>query len=305
MKPNYLIECIPNVSTADPVILERIAAAIKATEGVTLHFVDSGKSANRTVFTYLGPVNQVLKATEALFAIALSEIDMRQHQGVHPRMGAVDVCPFVLLDDEKHAEELLERVRTFAEEISAKHNVAIYGYEHLASSPQRKNLAAVRQGAYEGLEERFTSGDLPDFGPQTYTSAEALHGATAMSVRPLMVAYNVNLIGGDIDERLKAAKKIAGKIRERDGGMPGVKAIGWYLPDFDLVQVSCNLTKPHEVGVCEVFSRVQELAAALGFEVPSSELIGCIPQSQFTTMTPEELGFGQLKPFDQLRILHI
>lgn len=300
---SYRIECIPNVSTADPAILERIAAAIEATEGVTLHFVDAGKSANRTVFTYLGPVNQVLKATEALFAIALSEIDMRQHQGVHPRMGAVDVCPFVLLDDDTYANDLLERVRSFAQEIGAKHNVAIYGYEHLASSPERKNLTTVRQGEYEGLEERFTSGDLPDFGPQTYTSAEALHGATAMSVRPLMVAYNVNLIGGDIEERLKAAKKIAGKIRERDGGMPGVKAIGWYLPDFDLVQVSCNLTKPHEAGVCEVFSRVQELAAALGFEVPSSELIGCIPQSQFTTMTPEELGFGQLKPFEGNRIL--
>lgn len=300
---SYRIECIPNVSTADPAILERIAAAIEATEGVTLHFVDAGKSANRTVFTYLGPASQVFKATEALFAIALSEIDMRQHQGVHPRMGAVDVCPFVLLDDDTYANDLLERVRSFAQEIGAKHNVAIYGYEHLASSPERKNLTTVRQGEYEGLEERFTSGDLPDFGPQTYTSAEALHGATAMSVRPLMVAYNVNLIGGDIEERLKAAKKIAGKIRERDGGMPGVKAIGWYLPDFDLVQVSCNLTKPHEAGVCEVFSRVQELAAALGFEVPSSELIGCIPQSQFTTMTPEELGFGQLKPFEGNRIL--
>ena len=300
---SYRIECIPNVSTADPAILERIAAAIEATEGVTLHFVDTGKSANRTVFTYLGPVNQVLKATEALFAIALSEIDMRQHQGVHPRMGAVDVCPFVLLDDDTYADDLLERVHTFAIDISSKHDLAIYCYEHLASSPERKNLTTVRQGEYEGLEERFTSGDLPDFGPQTYTSAEALHGATAMSVRPLMVAYNVNLIGGDIEERLKAAKKIAGKIRERDGGMPGVKAIGWYLPDFDLVQVSCNLTKPHEAGVCEVFSRVQELAAALGFEVPSSELIGCIPQSQFTTMTPEELGFGQLKPFEGNRIL--
>ena len=302
---SYRIECIPNVSTADPAILQRIATAIEATEGVTLHFVDPGKSANRTVFTYLGPASQVIKATEALFAIALSEIDMRNHQGVHPRMGAVDVCPFVLLDDETFGHDLLERVRTFAKKISTKHDVAIYGYEHLASSKKRKNLAAVRQGEYEGLEERFTSGDLPDFGPQTYTSAVALHGATAMSVRPLMVAYNVNLIGGELKERLKAAKKIAGKIRERDGGMPGVKAIGWYLPDFDLVQVSCNLTKPNEAGVYKVFIRVQELADELGFEVPSSELIGCIPQSQFTTMTPKELGFGQIKPFSEKRILPV
>jgi glutamate formiminotransferase/formiminotetrahydrofolate cyclodeaminase len=300
---SYRIECIPNVSTVDPAILQRIAAAIEATEGVTLHFVDSGKSANRTVFTYLGPVNQVLKATEALFAIALSEIDMRQHKGVHPRMGAVDVCPFVLLDDESNAKDLLERVHVFAREISTKYDLAIYGYEHLASSLKRKNLAAVRHGEYEGLERRFYSSDLPDYGPRTFTSAVALYGATAMSVRPLMVAYNVNLIGGEVELRLKAAKKIAGMIRERDGGMPGVKAIGWYLPDFDLVQVSCNLTKPNEAGVCEVFTRVQEIAKHMGFEAPSSELIGCIPGSQFTRMTAKELGFGRLKPFDKKRIL--
>ena len=280
---SYRIECIPNVSTADPATLDRIVAGVKATDGVTLHFVDPGKSANRTVFTYLGPVDQVLKATETLFAIALSEIDMREHQGIHPRMGAVDVCPFVLLDDESYAEDLLRRVGAFARKISTKHDVAIYGYEHLATNPSRKNLAAVRQGEYEGLAERFQRGDLPDFGPQTYTSTVALHGATAMSVRPLMVAYNVNLTGGKLEDRLKAAKKIAGKIRERDGGMLGVKAIGWYLPDFDLVQVT---TSPSLAGVCEVF-RVQELAQEMGFEAPSSELIGCIPQSQFTTMTPQ------------------
>ncbi|HCP41193.1 MAG TPA: hypothetical protein DIT65_05305 [Cryomorphaceae bacterium] len=300
---SYRIECIPNVSTAEPTILDRIAEAIESTDNVMLNFVDPSKSANRTVFTYIGPVEQVLKATEALFAIALSEIEMREHHGVHPRIGAVDVCPFVLLDDEKYANDLLERVSAFARQISTKHDVAIYGYEHLASSPHRKNLAAVRQGEYEGLALRFNSGDLPDYGPQTYTSAVASHGATAMSVRPLMIAYNVNLIGGELEERLKAAKKIAGEIRERDGGMPGVKAIGWYLPDIDLVQVSCNLTKPNEVGVCKVFLSVQKLASALGFEAPSSELIGCIPQSQFTTMTPGELGFGQLKPFDANRIL--
>ena len=300
---SYRIECIPNVSTADPAILDRIVAGVEATDGVILHFVDPGKSANRTVFTYLGPVDQVLKATETLFAIALSEIDMREHQGVHPRMGAVDVCPFVLLDDESYAKDLLRRVGEFAQKISAKYDVAMYGYEHFATNPSRKDLAAVRQGEYEGLAERFQSGDLPDYGPKTYTSEVALHGATAISVRPLMVAYNVNLAGGEVEERIKAAKKIARKIRERDGGMRGVKAIGWYLPDFDLVQVSCNLTEPYEIGICEVFTRVKELAEKLGFEAPSSELIGCIPQSQFTTLTPKELGLGQLKVFDANRVL--
>ena len=132
---SYRIECIPNVSTADPAILDRIVAGVEATDGVILHFVDPGKSANRTVFTYLGPVDQVLKATETLFAIALSEIDMREHQGVHPRMGAVDVCPFVLLDDESYAKDLLRRVGEFARKISAKYDVAMYGYEHFALGP--------------------------------------------------------------------------------------------------------------------------------------------------------------------------
>ena len=139
---SYRIECIPNVSTADPAILDRIVAGVEATDGVILHFVDPGKSANRTVFTYLGPVDQVLKATETLFAIALSEIDMREHQGVHPRMGAVDVCPFVLLDDESYAKDLLRRVGEFARKISAKYDVAMYGYEHFATNPSRKDLAA-------------------------------------------------------------------------------------------------------------------------------------------------------------------
>ncbi|MAZ96877.1 MAG: hypothetical protein CMP53_05065 [Flavobacteriales bacterium] len=302
---SYRIECIPNVSTADPAILERIAAAIEATEGVTLHFVDPGKSANRTVFTYLGPAVQVFKATETLFEIALAHIDMREHKGVHPRMGAVDVCPFVLLDDHKFEEDLIGRTRAFAKRISTKHNLAIYGYEQLADRPEHTNLAAVRKGEYEGLVARFNTGDLPDFGPQSFDRSVELQGATALSVRPLMVAYNVNLKGGTLEERLIAAKSIAKIIRERDGGMPGVKAIGWYLPDLELVQVSCNLTEPAKAGVCEVFAKVQILAEEMDFKAPSSELIGCIPQSQFRSMGPEELGFGELKSFDQKRILNL
>jgi len=303
MNRDYLIECIPNVSTADPLLLEKFSAAIRSVPAVDLRFVDPGKSANRTVFTYLGPASAVFKATEVLIQSVGEHIDMRKHHGVHPRMGALDVCPFVLLDKKEYEEDLIAQAQSFAQRIAAAYDWAIYGYEELATTPEHRNLAVVRKGQYEGLLQRFEQGDLPDFGPTTYTPSVAKHGATAMGVRPLMVAYNVNLIGGDLQNRLRAAKDIAAIIRERDGGMPGVKAIGWYLPDFNLVQVSCNLTKPHKAGVCEVFTRVQELAANMGFEAPSSELIGCIPQSQFTTKTPEELGFGQLKPFDQLRIL--
>lgn len=301
---SYRIECIPNVSTADPAILERIAAAIEGTEGVTLHFVDPGKSANRTVFTYLGPVSQVLKATEALFTIALSEIDMRQHKGVHPRMGAVDVCPFVLLDDEKYAHDLIKAVDHFAAHMGSK-GLPIYCYEHSARQPERKNLALVRKGQYEGLAARFAGGDLPDEGPKNWSDAVAISGATAMGVRPLMVAFNVNLTGDSKENLLSKAKQIAAMIRERDGGLPGVKSIGWHIPDLDVVQVSCNLTKPMKAGVCEVFERVQELATKFKCQAPDSELIGCIPVSQFDRCTTQTLGLGRFKPFNNQRILEI
>ena len=305
MIPGYRIECIPNISSADPNLLARISEAIQQIPEVRLHFVDPGHAANRTVFTYLGPAHRVFEATHKLFDLALAHIDMRTHTGVHPRMGAVDVCPFVLLDDPVHEADLIAQTKAFAHAVSTKHRLAIWGYEKLATSPEHINLANVRKGQYEGLSKRMEHGTLPDFGPQSMGSTMAEFGATALAVRDLMVAYNVNLKGGDKATLLPIAKQIAAKIRERDGGMPGVKSIGWYLPDFDLVQVSCNLTQPHLAGVCEVFDRVQELAAEAGCTAPSSELIGCIPQSQFTTYSANELGFGSLKPFNDDRILPI
>lgn len=299
----YRIECIPNISTADEMLLQSLSQVIDSVPEVDLRFVDPGKGANRTVFTYLGPAMAVFQATKLLFEFAQQHIDMRSHQGVHPRMGAVDVCPFVLLDDKRYETEFIQDVERFALEISQDLKVALYGYEKLAKSAAYRNLAAVRKGEYEGLSARFAQGDLPDFGPQQWDTHVAMFGATAIGVRELMVAYNVNLAGLPNDQLLPISKKIAGRIRERDGGMPGVKSIGWYLPDFEIVQVSCNLTKPEAAGVCEVFERVQELAREYGCEAPSSELIGCIPRSQFTTHSPEQLGFGTLKPFNDKRIL--
>lgn len=305
MNPDYLIECIPNVSTADPALLEHMSAAIQAVDQVDLRFVDPGASANRTVFTYLGPAHRVFEATRALFECAQQHIDMRVHRGVHPRMGAVDVCPFVLLDPSVEQEQLITDALGFGAALSEELGVALYGYEDAAQEGQPKELALVRKGEYEALAQRFAEGDLPRLGPQQWSEDVARFGATAFGVRPLMVAYNVNVTGLPKEELLQVAKQIAGRIRARDGGMPGVKSIGWYLPDFDAVQVSCNLTKPSEAGVCEVFDRVRALAKEYGCEAPSSELIGCIPKSQFTRYTPEELGFGTFKPFTQKRILPI
>ena len=302
MNGTYRIECIPNVSTADPDTLNKISAAIRSIPEVDLRFVDTGLSANRTVFTYIGPAHAVFEATEKMIDTALAYIDMRKHSGVHPRMGAVDVCPFVLLDEEKFQAAFLKAVDQFIEHMGTK-GLPTYAYERSARQPLRRNLALVRKGEYEQLPSRFAQGDFPDVGPKIWDDASAKSGATAMGARPLMVAFNVNLSGGTKTELLQAAKQIAGRIRERDGGLPGVKSIGWYIPDLDVVQVSCNLTQPERVGVCEVFKRVQQLATEYCCIAPSSELIGCIPRSQFKICSSEVLGFGTFKPFNDQRIL--
>ena len=302
MNGTYRIECIPNVSTADPDTLNKISAAIRSIPEVDLRFVDTGLSANRTVFTYIGPAHAVFEATEKMIDTALAYIDMRKHSGVHPRMGAVDVCPFVLLDEEKFQAAFLKAVDQFIEHMGTK-GLPTYAYERSARQPLRRNLALVRKGEYEQLPSRFAQGDFPDVGPKIWDDASAKSGATAMGARPLMVAFNVNLSGGTKTELLQAAKQIAGRIRERDGGLPGVKSIGWYIPDLDVVQVSCNLTKPYETGVCEVFQTVQKQAMTLGYLAPDSELIGCIPKSQFDDCTLASLGLGRFKPMTSDRIL--
>lgn len=302
MNGTYRIECIPNVSTADPDTLNKISAAIRSIPEVDLRFVDTGLSANRTVFTYIGPAHAVFEATEKMIDTALAYIDMRKHSGVHPRMGAVDVCPFVLLDEEKFQAAFLKAVDQFIEHMGTK-GLPTYAYERSARQPLRRNLALVRKGEYEQLPSRFAQGDFPDVGPKIWDDASAKSGATAIGARPLMVAFNVNLSGGTKTELLQAAKQIAGRIRERDGGLPGVKSIGWYIPDLDVVQVSCNLTKPFETGVCEVFQTVQKQAMTLGYLAPDSELIGCIPKSQFDDCTLASLGLGRFKPMTSDRIL--
>ena len=190
----------------------------------------------------------------------------------------------------------------FIEHMGTK-GLPVYAYERSARQPLRRNLALVRKGEYEQLPSRFAQGDFPDVGPKIWDDASAKSGATAMGARPLMVAFNVNLSGGTKTELLQAAKQIAGRIRERDGGLPGVKSIGWYIPDLDVVQVSCNLTKPFETGVCEVFQTVQKQAMTLGYLAPDSELIGCIPKSQFDDCTLASLGLGRFKPMTSDRIL--
>jgi glutamate formiminotransferase/formiminotetrahydrofolate cyclodeaminase len=281
-----IVECIPNFSEGNNLItIQKIANAISETKGVSLLNIDIGKATNRTVMTFIGEMDAVIEAMYKAFEKATSLIDMSQHQGTHPRMGAVDVCPFVALDTSYEAE-LIEKVDVFAAKVAQNLNVPIYLYEKSAKSADRKYLANIRKGEYQGFEEKMkTEAWKPDFGatwnPKT--------GASAVGVRDLLIAFNVNIKGGTIE----IAKEIAGKLREtgylvkdaagnktRIAGLhKGLRAIGWYIDEFDKIQISMNITDIKSSPLHLVFESCQNLAKAYNIEVSGSELIGLIPKN--------------------------
>jgi glutamate formiminotransferase/formiminotetrahydrofolate cyclodeaminase len=280
-----IVECIPNFSEGNNLItIQKIANAISETKGVSLLNIDIGKATNRTVMTFIGEMDAVIEAMYKAFEKATSLIDMSQHQGTHPRMGAVDVCPFVALDTSYEAE-LIEKVDVFAAKVAQNLNVPIYLYEKSAKSADRKYLANIRKGEYQGFEEKMkTEAWKPDFGatwnPKT--------GASAVGVRDLLIAFNVNIKGGTIE----IAKEIAGKLREtgylvkdaagnktRIAGLhKGLRAIGWYIDEFDKIQISMNITDIKSSPLHWVFESCQNLAKEYQIEVSGSELIGLIPK---------------------------
>jgi len=280
-----IVECIPNFSEGNNFItIQKIADAISETKGVSLLNIDIGKATNRTVMTFIGEMDAVIEAMYKAFEKATSLIDMSQHQGTHPRMGAVDVCPFVALDTSYEAE-LIEKVDIFASKVAQNLKVPIYFYEKSAKSPDRKYLAHIRKGEYQGFEEKMKIDDWkPDFG----ASWNPKTGASAVGVRDLLIAINVNIQGGT----LEIAKKIAGKLREtgyigrnsdgkkiRIAGLhKGLRAIGWYIDEFDKIQISMNITDIKSSPLHLVFESCQNLAKAYNIEVSGSELIGLIPK---------------------------
>jgi len=278
-----IIECITNFSEgANKATLKDIASSIESIEGVKLLHQDSGIAANRTVFTFAGPSDQVLEAAFRAAEVAAAKIDMRAHQGKHPRIGALDVCPFVPIKGITYAE-LDEKVKNFASRLNTELAIPVFLYEESASNDERKNLANHRKGGYEALERRMNSGEWKaDFG----TEFNPKTGGTVCGVRPFLVAYNINLTTKD----LSIAKRIAYSIRA--SGWPegvkeptnplspkleAVKAIGWYISDFDKVQVSINLANYHITPLWKVFENCKKLAKEYGTEVTGSELIGLIP----------------------------
>ncbi len=267
-----LLECIPNFSEgrrAD--VIDAIVAAAAGIPGVVVLDCEHDASHNRMVLTLVGPPEAVCAAALAASHEAVTRIDLTRHQGQHPRMGAVDVVPFVPLRD-CSMEDCIAAARNFGATFAERFGVPVFLYEAAATRPERRNLAAVRAGQFEGLAAAIghDPARAPDFGPaQIHPTA----GATAVGARPVLIAYNVELASTDLD----AARAIARRVRERDGGLPAVKALGFELPERGRVQVSMNLTDYHRTAVHTAFAAVEEAASALGIEVAASEVVGLIP----------------------------
>lgn len=270
-----LIESVPNVSEGRRLdVVDRLAEAIVAGDGVFLLDRTSDASHNRSVFTIAGEDGPVADALERLVAAAIHEIDMDLHTGEHPRIGAVDVVPFVPLAATT-MDDCVEFARAFAERIATRHELPVYLYAKAASRPEREKLADVRRGQYEGLKAEIGDrGREPDFGPaRLHPSA----GAIAVGARPFLIAYNINLASKD----LELAKRIARRVRESGGGLPRVQANGFWIEELGLAQVSMNLLDFTTTPLWLVWETVREVAAEDGVDLAESELIGLAPLNAF------------------------
>lgn len=266
-----IVECVPNFSEGrDLEKIQRILAPFIATEGCKLLDYKSDKDHNRVVVTVMGLPEAVKKALVEAFGIALKEIDMNQHSGEHPRMGAVDVVPFIPIKNFTMDEAVVLAKET-AKEISEKYGQPIFLYEKAASSPDRENLATVRKGEYEGLAEKLAKPEWkPDFGP---SAPHPTGGATAVGARMPLVAFNINLGTNNLD----IATKIGKNIRHLSGGFRFVKAMGVDLQEKGIVQVSINMTDYTKTSLYRVFETVKFEAERYGVPVIGSEIIGLTP----------------------------
>ena len=266
-----IIESIPNVSEGRrPEAVERMASAIRGTPGVRLLDWSSDPSHNRSVLTMVGDAPALKAATLALFECALAEIDLRAHQGEHPRIGAVDVVPFVPIEGATMAD-CIALAKDVAATVAERFAVPVYLYEDAATDPARRNLEDIRRGGFEGLGAKMsTPGWAPDFGPpQPHQSA----GASVIGARMPLIAYNINLN----TDRLDVAKKIAAAIRFSTGGLRYVKAMGVMLEDRKLAQVSMNLTNYQKTPIFRVFEMVKREAERYGVTILESEIVGLVP----------------------------
>ena len=276
-----LLECVPNFSEGcDQQKLNQIATSIRSVPGISFLGMDSSRAANRTVMTFAGPPESVLEAAFRAIRTAAETIDMRQQKGVHPRIGATDVCPLIPLRGLTTQDAVLY-ARELAQRVGKELGIPVYLYAHSAEDLHRIRLSDIRRGGYEALAERMQLAEhFPDFGPRSF---QPKVGATVIGARDLMIAYNMNLENGS----LALAKKIAAHIREqqkpcsdrkKSQGFKGLRAIGWYLEAQNLTQVSTNIMDLSATAIHEVFERVQFLAGIAGARVSGSEIIGLIPR---------------------------
>ncbi len=334
-----IIECVPNFSEGrDAEVIGQITDAAARVEGVALLDVDPGRATNRTVVTFAGAPEAVVEAAVQAARVAAELIDMRQHHGEHPRFGALDVCPLVPVSGITMAETV-EWARKLAKRLGEEVGLTVYCYESAALSENRRNLATVRAGEYEGLERRLSGSEWrPDFGPGEFNPRS---GATAVGARDFLVAYNTNLnttssrranaIAFDVRERGRVKRKghpLTGEIVRDEKGeavyTPGtlkaVKAIGWYIEEYGIAQISMNLTDVKTTPIHVAFDEVCARARARGIRVTGSELVGLVPlkamldagryylekqqmslgvpDSEIIKIAVKSLGLDDLKPFD-------
>lgn len=337
-----IIECVPNFSEGrNPQVIKEITDAIEAVEGIRLLDVDPGEATNRTVVTFVGEPEAVMEAALRGVKRASELIDMSKHHGAHPRMGATDVCPLIPVSGVT-LEECAEMARALAERISTELGIPTFCYEAAAFTPARKNLAVCRQGEYEGLAERMgVEGKGSDFGDRKFDADMARTGATAVGTRDFLIAVNFNLnttstrranaIAFDVREKgrpMREGGKVTGKPVKDENGKPvmipgtlkSTKAIGWYIDEYGIAQVSMNITDSNVTPLHVAFDEVSRAAAARGIRVTGTEIVGLvpkraiieagryflrkqqrstgIPESEIVKIAVKSMGLDELKPFN-------
>lgn len=285
-----IVECIPNISEGrNPQVIEAVVDRVRQTPGVTLLGYSSDTSHNRTVISFLGSPQGVLEAAVALAKEAVARIDLNHHQGEHPRMGAVDVIPFVPVK-EISVDECVELSRKAGQRIWEEAGLPVFLYEDSATAPHRKNLAAIRKGQFEGMARKVLEPQWePDFGGRTI---HPTGGVVAVGCRMPLVAYNINLSTSDIS----IASAIAKVIRESSGGLSCVKALGVMLEDRNIAQVSINMTNLDRTPLYRVQELVRAEAARWGVHIVGAEVVGLTPMNALIDAAAYYL---QLEDFDK------
>jgi glutamate formiminotransferase/formiminotetrahydrofolate cyclodeaminase len=334
-----VIECVPNFSEGrDPEVIRQITAAIESVDGISLLNVDPGASTNRTVVTFAGNPEAAVEAAFRGIQKAAELIDMRKHKGAHPRMGATDVCPFIPVSNMSW-EEAIACAHALGKRVGEELKIPVYLYEKAAMDQSRANLSIIRSGEYEGFFEKIKEAAWkPDFGPSVFNETS---GATVIGAREFLVAYNVNLNTRAVRRATSVAFDVRenGRVKTDDGTpqgkpvldgngepvrVPGmlkhVKAIGWYVEEYGMAQVSMNLTNIEETPLHAAFDACNEAASKRGLRVTGSEVVGMLPKKclveagkyflrkqQWSEGASEEeliaiairsMGLNELKPFD-------